>query len=220
MITPKQAQIIRLLLVNKDGFNVNQISRILNISLSWTHEALKYMESQGILNSERKGNSLVFTLNWKNPKTEKLCSLLIIDSGEGSKIEKNLEKQRDKSEKSITIQRSVYSQPAGKEQYTKQDIYRPQTQYIQQQTQTWQPAYSSANPLGEQGVNNVLSAYAQSGAFGNVSAYNSKTTAPTTVPPETLGARISRNVSGFNFASHSVEHRNKVITGCRYCDSI
>ncbi len=218
MITPKQAQIIRLLLVNKDGFNVNQVSRILNISLSWTHEALKYMESQGILNSERKGNSLVFTLNWKNPKTEKLCSLLIIDNEEGSKIEKNLEKQRDIQRENTEIQKKVYEQPAARNSYTEQNTYSSQISYTKQQTRG--SVYSSVNPLGEQGVNNMLSAYAQSGAFGNVSAYNSQTTAPAPVPPETLGARISRNVSGFNFASHSVEHRNKVATGCRYCDSI
>ncbi len=218
MITPKQAQIIRLLITNKEGFNVNQISRILNISLSWTHEALKYLESQGILNSERKGNSLVFTLNWKNPKTEKLCSLLIIDSEEASKIEKNLEGKKSVQRENTAAYKRVYAQPAARNSYTKQNTYSSQTSYTKQQTMG--AVYSSVNPLGEQGVNSLLSAYAQSGAFGTASAYNSQSVVPPTVPPETLGARISRNVSGFNFASHSVEHRNNVITGCRYCDSI
>ncbi len=214
MITPKQTQIIRLLMTNKEGFNVNQVSRILNISLSWTHEALKQLESQEILKSEKKANAVVFTLNWKNPKTEKICGLIILDTEENKNIEKSPASAETKQELKYIAQRT--QQP----QYQTSIAYSPSTYSLNNAAH---PGFSylGANPVGESGVNNVLFAYAQSGAFGSSVAYNSQPiNQPTLVPPETLGARISRNVSGFNFASHSVEHRNKVATGCRYCDSI
>ena len=217
MINPKQAKIIKLFLSDKRGFTAARISKILNTDLPWAYENLKQLENQGILKSEKKGNLLIFTLNWKNPETEKICSLLIIDSEEASEIEKNIEISRPREKKSPEIR---YSAEADQQiqKYAGQSTYTSNSSYIKQNAQN---IYKAANSAGEEGVNNLLSAYAQQGAFENTQTYSTaQSSAPPLVPPNTLGSKISRNISGYNFATHSIEHRDRIITGCRYCDSI
>ena len=70
MISEKQKQILLLLASSKYGFNVNQIARNLNISVSWAHETLKNLTAQNILIATKIANSILFTINWKNPKTQ------------------------------------------------------------------------------------------------------------------------------------------------------
>ncbi len=216
MINPKQTKIIKLLLSDKRGFTAARISKILSTDLPWTYENLKQLENQGILKSEKKGNLLIFALNWKNPETEKICSLLIIDSEEASEIEKNIEISRPREKKSPEIRYSAVAEQQT-QKYAEHSTYTSNSSYVKQNAQN---VYAAANSAGEEGVSNLLSAYAQQGAFGSAQVYSTaQPSAPVVVPPNTIGSRISRNISGYNFATHSIEHRERVITGCRYCDS-
>ncbi|MBS3152554.1 winged helix-turn-helix transcriptional regulator [Candidatus Woesearchaeota archaeon] len=227
MLTEKQKQIIRLLLTNKEGYNVNQIARILSISVSWTHETLKFLEREGILASAKIANSIFFKVNWNNPKAEKICDFIILDEQSKESLIKKDEKHTNKFENSVKItdknnygiannpvsESNVYSVGSNLLSPTIESPYRQAI--INSNPNTF--SYSVA-PVGEQGVTSVLSAYANSGAFGT-SAYSSNynTSSNTPVPAGTLGSRISRNVSGFTLAMHTASHKDVTNSGCRYC---
>lgn len=209
MISEKQKQIIRLLLTNKEGYNVNQIAKILNISVSWVYDTLKQLEKEGILKSAKKANAVFFSLNWQDKKTEKICELILLDQVKPIvNPVVNLESAKD-----ITQIKPVYTKIAE----TKQN-YAPSNAYEQQSSFSAQN-YSSITPIGDQGVNSLLFSYAKSGAFGNASNY-STVSAPVSdaiVPPDTLGSRVSKNVSGFTMGMHTTQHKNLSVSGCRYC---
>ena len=192
MINEKQKQIIKLLLTNKDGYNINQIARILNISVSWTHETLKNLEKEGILLAVKTGNAILFRINWKDKKAEKVCELVLLD-------------ERPKEELAKTTNTSSYKKL--------DNNYIPGNTY---KSNTNQQSFGyGINPMGEQGVNNVLFFYANAGAFGS-SAYSSSSYSSTPVPPQSLGSRISSNVGSYSLAMHTSSHKSS-ISGCKYC---
>lgn len=224
MITPKQALIIRLLMTKKEGFNVNQIARILNISLSWTHEALKLMERQEILKSIKKGNSLVFSLNWSNPLTEKLCDLLLIESRSGREragVLKGMEKIVAAAQETSQLEHQYGLKTPENQQISPYSaaytppVQTPQTGDFYNQRSGQSSVYPSL--AGQPVVNSVLSAYATSGVNGSQQA---SAAPPSYVPPDTLASRVSSNISGFTLVMHTTSHRNKIVSGCRYCDSV
>ncbi|MBI2148897.1 winged helix-turn-helix transcriptional regulator [Candidatus Woesearchaeota archaeon] len=219
MITEKQKQIIRLLLTSKEGYNVNQIARILNISVSWCHETLKILERDGILSSVKIANSILFKINWQNPKAVKLCDFVIID--EETKYRNDNKDSEKLVIKNVTsygfapvskTQDNAYS--LGSNSALKPNIDDPYRQAVTLQNSR---NFSYA-PVGEQGVNNVLFSYASSGAFGNPSPYSSASVySSSPVPPNSLGARVSGNTSGFTLPMHTANHMNNNVDGCRYC---
>src|SRR3989344_244869 len=79
MISEKQKLILKLLVGNKDGYNVNQIARLLNISVGWVHESLKLLEKQSLLKTEKIKNGIFYKINWKNPKAVKLSEFILIE---------------------------------------------------------------------------------------------------------------------------------------------
>ncbi len=216
MISEKQKQIIRLLLTNKEGYNVNQIARILNISVSWTHETLKLLEKEEILISLKIANSILYRLNWENQKTQKITELILLDEKQPDKV---IEKPITQTNKYQNFQ-SFYTKAINQRGYT--TSAQPNTvsasSYKQTISQTQSVNYNAVNPIGDQGVNNTLFSYGASGAFGPTSNYSASTPySSTKVPPETLGSRISRNVSSFNLAQHTSSHKS-ITQGCRYCE--
>jgi DNA-binding Lrp family transcriptional regulator len=222
MISDKQKQIIKLLLSNKDGFNVNQIARNLNISVSWVHETLKNLERDQILNSTRIANSVFFKVNWTNEKARKICEFIILDSPQDFK-------QKQESVEEISNKKNIVENPTPtynsrietqnvKYNATNSNAYVPSApQQINPYQQSQQSAGFNYSPVGEAGVNNVLSAYANSGAFSG-SAYGSKSGDyyGRSVPQGSLGSIVSSNVSGFTIAQHTTQHSQQT-SGCRYC---
>lgn len=79
MISEKQKLILKLLVGNREGYNVNQIARLLNISIGWVHESLKLLERQGLLKAEKVKNGIFYKINWKNPKAVKLSEFILIE---------------------------------------------------------------------------------------------------------------------------------------------
>ena len=66
----------------------------------------------------------------------------------------------------------------------------------------------------------MLFSYAKSGAFGgpgspysNNESHYGKGVA---VPPDSIGSRVSSNISGFTIVQHTSAHKANV-SGCRYC---
>lgn len=222
MLSEKQKQIIRLLLTSKEGYNVNQISRILNISVSWAHETLKFLEGEGVLNSVKIANSILFRINWDNPKTEKVCDFILIDDNSKNKDlteVKSLETKPILNKGYNVISTTskndnVYSLGSSSSSPNNIDSPYSQAKAIQNMSNF---AYTPV-PMGNQGVSNVLFAYASSGAFGGSSGYSASSNySSISVPPDTLGSRVSKNVSGFTLSMHTTEHKEAVNTGCRYC---
>lgn len=215
MISEKQRQIIKLLLTNKEGYNVNQIARLLNISVSWVHETLKLLEKEGILLSVRLGNAIFFRLNWQNQKAQKITELILLDEKE-QETNKNT---KDIVEKDF-VRTTVNPPVTPKEQSVYSNAVN-QVNYSGSQTgvKSYGQAsggYNTINPVGQQGVSNVLFSYAESGAFSSGYGSSSNTYSRTPVPSGTLGSRISGNVSSFTLSQHTTSHQ-KVTSGCRYC---
>ncbi|HLC58725.1 MAG TPA: winged helix-turn-helix domain-containing protein [Candidatus Nanoarchaeia archaeon] len=225
MISDKQRQIIQLLLSKKEGYNVNQIARILNISVSWTHETLKILEKEAILKSEKFGNSILFSLNFNNPKTEKVVELIALDKDYKPTPEKQPAQKQAKNpyytiakpEQPTTEANATRYRSAGEA-----PVQLPSKYSNDKNTFAYNTTNTSYNvaPVGIQGVNAVLNSYAASGAFGGYS-----NNAPqkgwyggsaTPVPPSTLGSKISSNVSNFSLSMHTSQHK-AVTAGCSYC---
>ncbi len=251
MITEKQKQIIRLLLNNKEGYNVNQVARILGISVSWVHETLRTLEREEILVSNKIANSILFKINWNNLKAEKICDFVILDDYSRNKVvvkiqdlstqtsevtkEKGITRKElvqenktnyvvenisneNKIAYSTIISSSGYVAPQGLSRPG--NIDGPYKQANAMQTIT--PVGYSVASVGESGVNNVLFSYATSGAFnyGGNSIYSSTQNyygRGIAVPPDTLGSKLSNNVSNFTITQHTSSHLMASAPGCKYC---
>ncbi len=216
MLTEKQKLILKLLLTNKEGYNVNQIARILNISVSWTHEALKILEKEGILMSEKRANALLFRINWVNPKAEKVCEFILLDTKPKVKDTEEAKEEKPKETPKPSyaqIYNTIVSQ--GYSSVSSPIIDSP---YRQASTDSFSSSGYNVAPVGDQGVNNVLSAYASQGAFGSSSGYSPASSySSIPVPPGTLGSRISSNTSAFTLPMHTSQHKTVNTPGCRYC---
>lgn len=252
MITEKQKQIIRLLLTTKEGYNVNQIARLLVISVSWVHETLKTLEKEEILVSHKVANSIFFKINWNNSKAEKICDFVILDDYSKNKVSKSQDISTQTSgvikEKGITREELVqenktnylvenvsnqnkvtYSTVGNSGGYNialssgqNSGIDSPYKQAVAMQSIA--PVGYNVTPVGDNGVNNVLFSYASSGAFGSSgnSAYSSTQGyygRGVAVPPDTLGSKLSSNVSGFTITQHTSSHLVSTAPGCKYCGS-
>ena len=222
MITEKQKQIIKLLLTSKEGYNVNQIARILDISVSWTHETLKTLEKEKLLVSAKSGNAILFRLNWENPKTEKICDFILLDTNE-----KPVSKPKEHELQTNVKETQVAPKPTYQNFYNKQLNQGYASPMASNIADPYRQAAASSNkfsytvaPVGEQGVSNVLFSYAKSGAFSHQAVDYSSNEGyygkSISVPSGTLGSRISKNVEGFTMVQHTSQHKSTV-GGCRYC---
>ena len=212
MITEKQKQIIKLLLTSKEGYNVNQIARILDISVSWTHETLKTLEKEKLLVSVKSGNAILFKLNWENPKTEKICDFILLDTGE-----KPISKPKETPKPTY---QNFYNKQLNQGYFSPSPMASNiDDPYRQAAASSNKFSYTVA-PVGEQGVSNVLFSYAKSGAFSHQAVDYSSNEGyygkSVSVPSGTLGSRISKNVEGFTMVQHTSQHKSSV-GGCRYC---
>lgn len=227
MITEKQKLIIKALMSKKEGCNINQIAKITNLSPSWTYETLKLLEKQGLLVSEKAGNAILFKINWNDLKAQKTAELieiedkpvnkkyLIEDKKEISTINENLSPQRVDFYSAPKQEQNSFSYSGAVQQnFSYSQNQQNSFSYSGQQGSNF---YGVA-PVGQQGVNAVLTQYAASGAFGNFySQSQSSPRSSTQVPPSTLGSRISSNISGYNLSEHTSNHLSSSVSGCKYC---
>src|SRR3989344_1975002 len=239
MITEKQKEILKLLIASQKGYNINQVAKNTKLSASWTHETLRALSKQGILTADKKGNSVVFNINWKDEKAHKLAELIALENpGEINIPKTNYEVSEKKSEveaKTEGHQSASYAVNQPKQEFVeaKQDSFYSSAQpasntnfaYSPQQgnfyNQSSQTSLYGVAPVGSEGVNTVLGNYAATGAFGysnanSFSGGNQHYGSRGAVPPNTLGSRISSNVSRFTLKNHTTEHLSTV-QGCNYC---
>ena len=232
MITEKQKQILKALINEKEGCNINQIAKITKLSLSWTYETLKFLESQEFLISVKSGNAILFKINWKNPKAQKIVEFIEIEESYNKKqytieIRENLESKKLAMDSSPV---NFYSQNNQKQNIKSNPYLTNQTtqgfsySQVQQQNFSYSPNIQTGSfygiaPIGPQGVNAVLTQYAASGALGSFSYASSQANYNQTqlVPPATLGSKVSGNISGFTLGDHTSTHVNNITPGCRYC---
>ena len=79
MTSTNKDKIISLLLHNPLSiYNINQISRVLHISVGSTYKIIKQLESGKITKNIKLGNAIYYRLDFSNPKTEKIASLILI----------------------------------------------------------------------------------------------------------------------------------------------
>src|SRR3989344_3518151 len=78
-ITKNTSKIMEFLLRNiyKPGFNVNQVARLLNISVGSSHEILKELESKKIVKIIDLKTAIYYSLNLYNPDTIDICKLIL-----------------------------------------------------------------------------------------------------------------------------------------------
>lgn len=80
MIPKNTSKIILFLLknVNEVGYNINQISKILKISVGSSFKILKDLEKENIVVHRDISNASHYKLNLNNSETVKLCELLLL----------------------------------------------------------------------------------------------------------------------------------------------
>jgi len=80
MIPKNTSKIILFLLknVNEVGYNINQISKILQISIGSSFKILKDLEKEAIVVHKDISNASHYKLNLNNSETVKLCELLLL----------------------------------------------------------------------------------------------------------------------------------------------
>ncbi|MBU1203503.1 MAG: hypothetical protein KKG60_00345 [Nanoarchaeota archaeon] len=81
MIPKNTAKLLRFLIRNIEryGYNINQISKFLKISVGSSFKILKDLERNKIVTAQSIGNAVNYNLNLDNPETVKLCELLILE---------------------------------------------------------------------------------------------------------------------------------------------
>ena len=79
MMSKNTKKIICHLLKNFELSNINQISRMLNISLGSVFKILRDLEKNEIVSVKKLGNAKYYNLNLKNNETIKLCELLLLE---------------------------------------------------------------------------------------------------------------------------------------------
>jgi len=77
MIPKNTKKIILYLLRNLDLVNINQISKILNISVGSAFKILKELEKNNIVLSSDLGNAKFYQINLNNEETIKWCEILL-----------------------------------------------------------------------------------------------------------------------------------------------
>ena len=65
--------------IEKNGYNINQIAKFLNISVGSSFKILKDLERNKIVIAQTIGNAVYFNLDLDNPETVKLCELLLLE---------------------------------------------------------------------------------------------------------------------------------------------
>ena len=80
MIPKNTSKIILYLLknINEFGYNINQISKTLDISVGSAFKILKSLEKDKIVFHKEISNATHFNLNLDNPETVKICELLLL----------------------------------------------------------------------------------------------------------------------------------------------
>lgn len=61
-----------------ERYNVNQMARMLGISVGSAHKIVKRLEKEGIIISERMGNALFYRLNLENRETKRVTEIILM----------------------------------------------------------------------------------------------------------------------------------------------
>lgn len=80
MISKNTKKIVLFLLkrINSYGYNINQLSKELHISVGSSFKILKELEKSNILKKIKINNALNYNLNFENSEAIKLCELLLL----------------------------------------------------------------------------------------------------------------------------------------------
>ena len=77
MIPKNTKKIILYLLRNLELININQVSKLLNISVGSAFKILKELEKSNLVLSSSLGNAKFYQINLKNDETTKWCEILL-----------------------------------------------------------------------------------------------------------------------------------------------
>ena len=226
MITEKQKQIMKVLINSKEGYNINQIAKLTGLSASWTYETLKLLEKQGYLTAVKLGNAVYFRINWQDLKAQKITELILLEEKFNPQKKTYAVNPGNLEIEGVKTGNITVSEPATNE--IRNDFYNTKVEnnpgnfsYSKVTSSNFSYSNQSAGfygvvQAGPQGVNSMLAFYAQSGAFGASPYSGIGNTRNTAVPPDTLGSRISGNVSAFTLRDHTTSHASNSVDGCKY----
>jgi|GEM_PF-915380 len=79
LLTKNTCKILNFLLRNSELYNINQISRMLGMSIGSVHKILKDLEKRNIILSRELGNALYYALNFDSNEALKLGEIILIE---------------------------------------------------------------------------------------------------------------------------------------------
>lgn len=82
------SKILSFLLRNRELYNINQIAKILNLSVGSVHKILKNLEERKIVNIKILGNAMYYNINFNNQEAIKLSELILIE-GKNNLLKEN-----------------------------------------------------------------------------------------------------------------------------------
>lgn len=78
MLFPKNTfKILNFLIRNLDSYNINQLSRKLNLSIGSVHKILKDLENIDIVKSKNIGNAIYYNINFENEQALRISQVII-----------------------------------------------------------------------------------------------------------------------------------------------
>jgi len=79
MMSDHSRKIVFYLLRNFELVNINQLAKLLDISVGSAFKTLKALEEKNIVTHQKLGNAKFYSLNLNNDETKKICELLLLE---------------------------------------------------------------------------------------------------------------------------------------------
>ena len=79
ILSKNTLKIMNFLIRNLEQYNINQISKMLNLSVGSVHKILKTLEHRNIVNVKELGNAIYYGLNFNNNEALKISELVLIE---------------------------------------------------------------------------------------------------------------------------------------------
>ncbi len=80
MVSKNTYRVLEILLRNPtENYNINQVARVLKISVGGAHKILKELEGRCILTTSKLGNAVYYKIDLLNKEARKLCELVLLE---------------------------------------------------------------------------------------------------------------------------------------------
>lgn len=88
MLPKNRFKILNFLVRSLEVHNINQIARILNLSVGSVHKILKDLEKRNIVIAKKLGNAIYYSINFNN-ESERILSAIILMEDKNNRLNEN-----------------------------------------------------------------------------------------------------------------------------------